>query len=281
MFNQIFRLQRPLIVFDLETTESDHVRARICSIALRIHWPDKPVQSFKTLVNPQVPIPKEASAIHGITDDMVKHGCAICWRLPEKHPSPDCAEFKATPVFAAIARNLYNGFSNADFAGYNIKGFDLRVMTAEFSRCSLEFDWSQAAILDGFRLWQVLEPRSLTDALKKWCGKEIGNAHDAMIDTVAAEEVVLAQLKACDSFETVKHLHDKCWPRDPNMIDSEFKFLFINGVPCLNFGKNKGRPMSECRDYLGWMAGDKASFSPEVKRICLKALNGELPVQAK
>ena len=280
MIHQLLNLTRPLIIPDLETTSVDKTRARTCSLAMRVWKPNGQVDVYKTLINPGVPIPKEASDVHGITVDTLT-GCAKCWAPAASHPHSECDKFWPVPFFSDIAPRLHAGFSNADFAGYNVR-FDLEVLQREFELCKLVFDYSQSAIIDSFRLWQIMEPRTLTDAAQHFADYTLDNAHNAMADVEATEHVLIGQLtkhtKAHVLPKTVSELGALCFPRDSNWIDVEGKFAFINGVPCLNFGKHKGRPMRECKDYLRWMFG--AQFSPEVKRICDDALAGKYPTQA-
>jgi DNA polymerase-3 subunit epsilon len=271
---KLLNLQRTLVLLDLETTSADTSRARICAIAMRIHKADGTLQIWKSLINPGVVMPKSAEEVHGISDAIIADGCAKCWKTKREHPNNGCNAFYTIPKFSAVAQNLLNGFKDVDFGGYNVR-YDLRVMAEEFSRCRTEFDYSKSAIIDPFRLWQILQPRSLSDAAKYWTGKEMTNAHDALSDITWTEEVLISQLERTELPRNVRELHELSWPRDPNAVDSEGKFIFIDGELCLNFGKFKGQPVSKNRDYVQWMFG--ASFSPEVKRICDRILAGEPP----
>src|SRR5947209_8755061 len=61
-------ISRPLAVLDLETTGTDPQTARIVEISvLRLTPPDDRVQRTRR-VDPEIPIPAEATAVHGITD---------------------------------------------------------------------------------------------------------------------------------------------------------------------------------------------------------------------
>jgi DNA polymerase III subunit epsilon len=277
---KLFQLKRKLIVFDLETTSADPALARIVSIGMSIHEADGRHKKFSSLINPEMPIPKSSTAVHGISDETIATCCAFCRKTEQEH-SDICTKFMLAPKFSDLAKNFHAGFSDADFSGYNIK-FDLKVMVNEFDRCKLQFDAITAKIIDPFRIWQVAVPRTLTDAYAVWCGKKLEGAHDAMIDTMAAEEVLIAQVELLRSLgikwtDSLDELHDKCWPRDPNAIDSEGKFIFINGIPCLNFGKYRGQPMEKCKGYLGWMMDN--DFPAEVKRIIKAGLAGNWPTQ--
>lgn len=61
----------PIVALDTETTGlcADD---RVCEIAAVRFDGFRPVQRFSSLVNPGKPIPAAATAVHGITDDMVK-----------------------------------------------------------------------------------------------------------------------------------------------------------------------------------------------------------------
>lgn len=62
------------VAFDLETTGLHPVWARIVEIAaVRFRCDGREVGRFQTLVNPGMPIPADATSIHGITDDMVRN----------------------------------------------------------------------------------------------------------------------------------------------------------------------------------------------------------------
>ena len=62
------RLERPLVVFDLETTGKRVQTDRIVEISLLKMLPDGTNQIKTRHLNPGIPIPAEATAIHGITD---------------------------------------------------------------------------------------------------------------------------------------------------------------------------------------------------------------------
>lgn len=279
MLSELLQLTRPLTIFDLETTGIDPVGTRACSLAMRVHRPgSNEVQPYRTLINPLVHIPKEASDVHGITDEIIATGCARCWAPKESHPNGDCVEWKPIPTWKQLSERLLGGFQSCDFCGYNIR-FDLKVSATEFERCNMTFDYSTASVIDSFRVWQILEPRTLSDAVEHFLGRKMTGAHNAAIDVDHTEEVLIHQLTKharCTVLpRTVKELGDLLFPRDPSWIDSEGKFVWINNVPCLNFGKHKGRPMKDCKDYLAWMYG--AAFTAEVKKICDEALAGRFP----
>lgn len=285
----ILKLRRPLVLFDLETTGLDPASARICQISMRVHSPEGEVKAYTSLVNPGVPI--NNSEIHKVTDEMIAHGCAKCGAPKDLHPLTDCAEPKPVPTFQEIGGTLYRGFVNADFGGKNIR-YDLEVIKAEFSRLNLQFDYTQAYRVDVERLWQILEPRSLSDAVERFLGRKHKNPHNAQADIEETEDVIIAQLTAhtrsADLKRDIADLHEQCYPRDKDAIDTEGKFKFVKGVAVLNFGKKtkkdgtplKGLPLSDpdVQSYLKWMV--QAEFSGEVKKIASDALQGKYPTRA-
>lgn len=268
-------LTRPLILFDLETTSPEPTTARIVSLAMRVHRPDKSVQTYATLINPGIRIPKDASDVHGITDETIVTGCARCWQVQETHPHEHCKEFRPVPLFSQLADNLHRGFSSADFGGYNVR-FDLRTITEEFARCKIAFNYGDAVVLDGLRLWQLLEPRSLEDAVEYWLKRKHKGAHSALTDIEETEDVIIAQLATGKLPRDLQKLHERQWPRRPGQIDGGGKFIFISGVACFNFGKHRGRPLHAHRDYLQWLFG-QTWISTEVRTIVDAALSGKYP----
>jgi DNA polymerase-3 subunit epsilon len=265
-------LERPFLGFDLETTGTNKQTARIVELGIEIMLPGKPTKEYRTLVNPGIPIPPESTKIHGITDEQVKDA----------------------PTFAALADNLLKGFEGADFGGFNVR-FDVQIIGAEFKRARKLWSYDQARIIDGFRMWQIAEPRSLDDAVNYWIGHrlmdvnptlaaeylreiaEAGKAHGAMRDVLAATRVCSAQLLVMGPDKLprdVQQLHDLCWP---GWYDAEGKLQWRDRQLCIMFGAHREKSLRQVpRDYLHWMA-TKGDFSEKVKETCRAALRGEYP----
>jgi DNA polymerase-3 subunit epsilon len=171
-------LHRPLCVIDIETTGLDVANDRILTLAiLRIEPPDlfSPEQreTRKTwMVNPCQMIPPDSTRIHGITDDMVK----------------DC------PPFKAVAAEIRAMLSDADLCGYNLRNFDVPLLWEEFYRAQIEWATDGIKVVDASEIFRKQEPRTLTAAVKKFCGREHGDAHEAMADVEATWDVLHGQL---------------------------------------------------------------------------------------
>ena len=167
------QLQKPLCVFDLETTGLDISKDRIVQIAIiKIH-PNSTREELNVLVNPEQEISKENTAIHGITNGMVK----------------DAKTFKE------LSKTIIDFIGNADLAGYNSNKFDIPILAEEFLRAEIDFDFSTKKCIDVQNIFHKMEQRTLVAAYKFYCSKELNNAHNAMADTIATWEVLESQLE--------------------------------------------------------------------------------------
>lgn len=241
-------LSRPIVFFDLETTGVDTFNDRIVQIGAIKIYPDGKREELNELVNPQMNIPKEASDIHGITDEVVAN----------------------KPTIGDLAEKLATFFSNSDLGGYNVKNFDIPLLMSEFNRIGLEFNTEKVYIADAMAIFRLKEPRTLTAAYKKYCNKDLENAHDAMVDIKASLDVFEGQLAHYDDLpNTLENIHELCFPADPNSYDAEGKLKFINGNISINFGKHRGKTLQDLAmsdsGYLEWIIN--GNFSEKVKKI--------------
>jgi DNA polymerase-3 subunit epsilon len=241
------KLSRPLVVLDTETTGCDPEVDRIVEIACVKFAPDAGPETFRRRLEPGMPIPPEATAIHGITDDDVV-GC---------------------PSFSQIAARLLRFIDRADLAGFNLKSFDLPFLTAEFARCRLELSLNGRAVLDPLQIFFEHERRDLAGAVAFYCGREHRYAHSALSDAVAAAEVLDAQLGRYELPQTVPELHQHFCP-----VDVGGKFRREGGRVVFAFGKHAGKGLASVArddpDYLRWMLS--RNFLPDVHALVRRAL---------
>lgn len=278
MIHEILTLDRPLICVDTETTSTNTMEGRIVEIGFQLYDHTGLKNEWSTLVQPGVPIPPDAMAVHGITEERLV-GCRVCGQPKEEHvldgPTGECAGFKPWPKFSDIAPSLARGFTGCDFAGKNIR-FDLRMIASEMARNGVSWSYRDARILDVDRLEQIGRPRTLSHMCREYLHREPENAHQALADVQMTIEIMVAQLRVHRDRlpKTIDELHKMQWP---GWIDSEGKFRFVNGVPTCTFGKYKDKPMSAIdRGYWSWMS--KADFSDDIKQLALDAKNGKFPV---
>lgn len=193
---QLLPLDRPLVVFDLETTGLATAEDKILEIAYEKILPSGEILSAVHRINPGRPIPPEASEINGIFD----------------------ADVAEAPSFAKLSYELWNMFDGADVSGFNIVGFDLPFLKTEFSRVGKNFDYTSKRIVDVKVLYHSKEardmfaPRNLTAAYKLYCGKDHTTAHTGAGDVRATVEILEAQLTRYPEFcnwQTIAALHGR------------------------------------------------------------------------
>lgn len=251
-------LDRPLVALDTETTGADTVVDRIVQLALVRLEPDGTREEFETLVNPGEPIPAEATAIHGITDQDVEFA----------------------PPFRRIAAEIVTRTAGCDLAGFNLIRFDIPLLLNEFRRAGELWDLTGVRILDAQILYHMMEPRDLSAAYRFYCGRELEGAHGAMADTRATLDVLLAQVRRYpDLPDDVAGLDALCNRPDPRFVDRDRRFRWRNGEAVFNFGEHKGRSLQDVAksntSYLEWML--RKSFSDEVHGLIRDALSGDAP----
>lgn len=252
------QLDRPIVFIDLETTGLSLATDRIVELTvLKIH-PDG-IEEFRSArINPEIPIPTAATNIHGITNE-------------------DVAD---KPKFRQYASSLRDFLDDCDIAGFGVKRFDLPLLEAEFRRAGVEFLRRGRRILDTQVIYHKLDPRDLTAAYRKYCGKQLESGHTSEVDVRAAAEVLECQLDMHPELpRDIVGLHDFCNPGEANWIDAEGKFVWSEGEAILDFGQYKSKSLKEVAsidpDYLRWIAS--GDFSTQVREIAIMALNGEFP----
>ncbi len=255
-----FKIERPLVFLDLETTGLDVTTARIVEIALLKLFPDHTVESFLTRINPEIPIPSETTRIHGISN----------FDVMDK------------PTFREVAIDIYSIIKDCDLAGYNLISYDLPILINELQRSGIEYSAENVFKIDVLTIFKKKERRDLASAYRFYCHKELDGAHHALKDTQATLEIFRAQMKKYpDLPQTAAELHQFCNERDERFVDSDKKFIWQNGEACFTFGKYKGfslkRIVKKDSEYLTWML--QQDFSLEVQQILRSALNGQFPVK--
>jgi DNA polymerase-3 subunit epsilon len=255
------KIEKPLVFFDLETTGVSIQNDRIVEISLVKFTPDGEKEVKTRRINPEMPIPPDATAIHGITD----------------------ADVADSPTFKSISKSLYLYLEGCDMAGYNIAKFDMPLLAKEFSRSQLEFSASGRKIIDPYIIFCQMEPRSLSAAYKFYCGKEIENAHSAEGDILATIDVLEGQLaKYPDLPKDILSLHEFCGARDSANIDGTGKFKWQNNEAVIGFGRNAGTSLKKMAvdnpGFLRWIIN--SDFPDDAKEVANNALKGTFPEKA-
>ena len=270
-------ISKPLIVFDLETTELDLVNDRIIQISyIKIH-PDGKEERNNIFVNPGKPIPQDVTALTGISDDDVKD----------------------SPLFKDIAVKLSENFRNCDFAGFNSNHFDIPMLAEEFLRAGIDFDFSRCRLIDAQTIFHKMERRNLAAAYKFYCGRKMEedfSAHRADEDTEATYRVLMGELDKYNP-ETQEDPERQL----PNDMDALAAFSKLNDnvdfagrivwkeqtdkngktirQEVFNFGKYRGQAVSEVlkRDpgYFSWILNGDFTYNTKqvLTRIRLRDLS--------
>lgn len=240
-------LKNPLIIFDIEATGVDVAKDRIVEISIIKRFPNGSEDIKTRRINPEIPIPPEVTAIHGISDADVA----------------DC------PTFKEIAKSLATFIEGCDIVGYNSIRFDVPMLAEEFLRAGVDLDLRKRKLIDVQNIFHKMEQRTLIAAYKFYCGKDLTNAHSAEADTRATYEVLQAQLDHYPELENDMAFLSEFSTRTRN-VDYAGRIVFNeNDEPVFNFGKHKGRRVvdvlqSESSYYSWMMNGD---FTLDTKRV--------------
>ena len=240
-------LKRPLVFFDLETTGVDTAKDRIVEISMVKVMPDGEEIVRTRLINPQMHIPEDATAVHGITDEDVKD----------------------QPTFAQIAKSLSQFIEGCDFGGFNSNRFDLPMLVEEFLRAGVDVDFKNRKYIDVQNIFHKMEQRTLGAAYKFYCNKDLTDAHSAEADTRATYEVLKAQLDRYSELQNdVAALAE--FSSRGETVDYAGRIVYNDkGEEVFNFGKYMGVKVSEEfqrePSYYDWMMnGDFPLYTKKV-----------------
>ena len=240
-------LKRPIVFFDLETTGVDTAKDRIVEISMVKVMPDGEEIIKTRRINPQMHIPEDATAVHGITDEDVKDA----------------------PTFAQIAKSLSQFIEGCDFGGFNSNRFDLPMLVEEFLRAGVDVDFKKRKFIDVQNIFHKMEQRTLVAAYKFYCDKELDGAHSAEADTKATYEVLKAQL---DRYPEQQNDIAALAEFSTRGVTADYAGRIIyneKGEEVFNFGKFKGVSVSEVfrkePSYYAWMMnGDFPLYTKKV-----------------
>ena len=278
-------LTKPLVIFDLETTGLDIVKARIIQLSyIKVH-PNGREERGDMLLNPEMPIPQFVTELTGISNEDVKD----------------------KPTFKQVAAQLATLFGGSDLGGFNSNGYDIPLLAEEFLRAGIDFDFSKCRMIDAMNIFRKMERRNLAAAYKFYCGRKMEEdfeAHRADQDTEATYRVLMGELDKYapganpDEPEKVlennmDYLHE--FSKMNNNVDFAGRIVWAeqkdangktvtdkDGKPVMietfNFGKYKGMPVADVlyRDsgYYGWMLNGDFTYNTKqvLTRIRLRSM---------
>jgi len=241
----MLQLKKPIAFIDLETTGVNLGIDRIVEIAIVKILADGTKTVKRKLINPEMPIPKASSDIHGITDEMVKDA----------------------PTFKQVAQELKQMLDGCDLGGFNSNRFDIPLLMEEFLRVAIDFDMKNRKLVDVQNIYHKLEPRTLSAAYKFYCNKNLEGAHSAEVDATATYDILQAQV---EKYQELGNSIDSIlkYIGDDQVVDFARRFVMESGVEVFNFGKHKGRSVAEVLkaepQYYDWMM--KGDFPQHTKQ---------------
>lgn len=229
------KLSKPICFFDLETTGINIVKDRIVEISILKIFPNGNKESKTWLVNPEMEIPTEVIAVHGISNEKVAN----------------------EPTFKELSKEVYKMIKDSDLAGFNSDRFDIPLLVEEMLRVGVEFDMKNMVSIDVQTIFHKMEKRTLGAAYKFYCGKDLEGAHSAEADTMATYEVLLSQLERYSELENNVKKLSEFTTRKKSLDFAGFVALDENETPIFSFGKHKGKTVDEVLEkepgYFGWI----------------------------
>jgi len=237
-------LDRPLALFDLETTGLEFGEDRVIQIGIQRLDAGGSIEEFETLVNPGRPIPDKVQDLTGITTKMVQ----------------------GAPSFPKIAAQVNRLLGDADLAGFNIIRFDVPFLEAEFEQYELRLSAPpNRQLLDAYQIFRGKEKHTLERAVAHYTGQTFKQSHQAMDDVEATVRVLAVQLAQYGWSGSVSEIAAQA--RHP-YLDAERKLKQDGKAVVVCFGKHQGKTIEHIEasepGYLDWMA---ETIGGEVGRI--------------
>jgi len=253
-------LTKPIVFIDLETTGLMIGRDHIIQIGMIKILPNGVEQTYNQLINPGVTIPENITQLTGISN----------------------ADVSLSPKFNEVAEEIKDFIGDSDLGGYNSNKFDIPLLVEEFLRCNIDFSITGRNLVDVQNIFHKMEQRNLVAAYRFYCHKELDNAHSADADIRATVEVLKSQL---DMYKDIYYkdangviskpiqndMHTLAtFSKANNWVDLVGHIYYNeNLVPCFNFGKHKGKAVSEVfkiePSYYNWMMN--ADFPLSTKQV--------------
>lgn len=248
------RITRPLVFFDLETTGLSTAKDRICQLSFTKFYPNKDADTKTRIINPTIPIPEEASKVHGIYDKHVKD----------------------EPKFEEVARSLSQQLEGCDVAGYNIMSYDVPLLREEFLRCKIDWPKTDVRFVDVYKLVALAMPRKLEKLFPLLLNQESSEAHDAEFDNMMTIEVISRLIDSnsitipndiLNGVDTVEELWELCKPKEGRVDFSNKIVIDRAGDYVFNFGDKIGRKITDYKAYCQWMLS--ADFTEDTKNCIM------------
>lgn len=215
------------IYYDTETTGIKAEKDRIIEIAA---YDPTLNRSFEKLINPGIPIPAEASAIHHITDEMVA----------------------SAPSWITVS-DEFEQFCEGDviLIAHNNDSFDYHFLRCEYERNNKMMpEWKFLDTLKWARRFRPDLPRHTLQFLREIYGIAANNAHRALDDVIVLHQVFSYLI-------------------DDLTIDEVYEILNRpRALLHMPFGKHQGQPLTKIpKSYVQWLATNGVFEKPENEEL--------------
>lgn len=170
-------MTKHIVAFDVETTGLSFTSDYIIQIAaVKIDKDFNIIDEMKYLVKPikDFEIAEGALEKHGLTKEFI---------------------LENGEDLKTVAEKFIKFSDGCDMLSYNGRGFDIRMISKEFASVGIEFNINRV-FFDSFLLEQKLFPRTLDVVYKRYTGKDLIDAHDALADVKATIEIFKLQVEA-------------------------------------------------------------------------------------
>lgn len=256
------KITKPLAIIDTETTGTSVTKDKICSIAIKKIPVDGPAEERYTLVDPECHIPAEATAVHNITDEMIK----------------EARDGKGAPTFKQISKSIAAYLEGCVLVSFNGDRFDIPLMSEEFNRVGILFPAEGQETIDCMRIFHEKEKRDLTAAVKFYVDEDMVDAHNALVDVQYTEKVLFGQIEKYDDLRgmTLEELIE--FSRDKNKVDMAGKLKRTEqNIIVFNFGKHFEKPVAAVfksePTYYDWLKSDKYECPADTMKWFTKIYN--------
>jgi DNA polymerase-3 subunit epsilon len=238
-----------LVAFDLEATglqaESDRI-VEFCFLELDSSL--QPISRFHSLLCPGIPMSPEVTAVHGLSD----------------------ADLREQPRFAEFASRIQALIDGSILVAHNCR-LDLALLHYELVRAGQRGVSPNHPVIDTHAIENLVNGHNLNALYQRYCGAPLQGIHRAEADALATAAVLRGQTSVHSALlgqGLSELLLEKVRLRNGSdgrtYLDHGRRFVRErDGSVRLNFGKLKGQPVSEHRDYLRWML--KADFADDTK----------------
>lgn len=250
MISLKLKLERPLVAIDIETTGLSISKDKICSICVSKIFPDGNNETKYMLINPTIQINEKASAINGITNEMVKD----------------------SPKFNQISKSLFDFINGCDLLTYNGVNFDIPLLSEEFSRCGIYFPSENTKHIDSCTIYKKEHPYNLSFAYKKYLGEDLSDAHNALTDVEATRKLFEAMIEKHEHLKnmTIEELSE--YSKFDKRIDLVGTILLDDdGDYIYGIGKSKGVKVKKDPSFCHWMLNQ--DFSHNTKSVIHRVLS--------